>query len=115
LSQRQIVVPLIDAPIPDCRTSAARSLVLHRERGIPNVDGNSQASALIWTINSGGKSPGAARARTFLQPRQALLIESLAPQADDLSSRLETTRDLVVLYALGGKQDHSGALNLKIR
>ena len=79
------------------------------------MDGNSQANALTWTTRSGGKNPGAAGAGTFLQSSNALLKESLAPHADDLTAGVETGSDLVVREALGGKQNHFGADDLKIR
>lgn len=62
-----------------------------------------------------GESPGPARARTFFEAGQTLLEEPFAPQADDLAAGVETSGDLVVGQALGGKENHLGADHFKIR
>jgi hypothetical protein len=70
---------------------------------------------LTCTTSSGGKNPGAARAREFLQASEPVFEETLAPHADDLAPGVEPSGDLIVGQALGGKQDHSGADHLGIR
>jgi len=70
---------------------------------------------LTCTTSSGGKGPGATRSGTFFEPRQALLEETFAPQADDLAASVQAFGDLVIGEAFGGMEDHSGADNLKIR
>lgn len=115
LSQRQTVLSLIVATSPLRRASAVNSAMLQRESGRPHRDGISQARALISTTTSGGKSPGAPRARTFLQARQTFFEEAFAPVAHDLPWRMEILSDLFVFPPFRGEQDHFGADNLKIR
>jgi hypothetical protein len=70
---------------------------------------------LTCTTSSGGKNPGAARARQFVQAGEAVFEETLPPHADDLAPGVESGGDLIVGQAFGGKQDHSGADDLEIR
>jgi hypothetical protein len=79
------------------------------------VAGNSQASALTCTTSSGGKNPGTTRAGTLLQTGQSFFEEALSPQAHNFATSVEASGDLIVGQALGGKKNHSGAQNLKIR
>jgi hypothetical protein len=79
------------------------------------VAGNSQASALISTMSSGGKSPGATCAGSFLQTRQSLLEEALSPLADHLTTRVKPRGDLIVVDSGSRHEDHLGSLNFKIR
>ena len=79
------------------------------------VAGGSQASALISTTSSGGKSPRSTRTGALLESGESLLEEPLAPHTDHFASRVETDGNLVVAEALSGEQDHLGAENLKIR
>jgi len=73
------VLSLMRATSPDCRAYRATSPTLNRDSGKPSVAGNSQASALISTVSSGGKSPGASWASSFVEARQSILEEALAP------------------------------------
>src|SRR5450756_2540228 len=114
-SQRQTVLSLMVATNPNCRACCATSATLNRDNGEPRFAGNSHARALICTTTSGGKSPGATRARLILQPRQALFEKALAPQAHDFAPRMQGRRDLVVAQALGREEDHLGANDLIIR
>jgi hypothetical protein len=84
------------------------------ESGRPCVAGRSQARALTCTTSSGGKNPGATRARVFLQARQSIFKEPLAPQADDLAAGIEASGDSIVGPACGGEEDHLGPDHLKI-
>src|SRR5437870_3716581 len=58
---------------------------------------------------------GAPRAGAFVQARQSIREEALAPLAHDLTARIQASGDLVVVQALGGHQDHSGANDFEIR
>lgn len=44
-----------------------------------------------------------------------MLEEPFTPQADDLAAGVETSGDLVVGQALGGKENHLGADHFEIR
>jgi hypothetical protein len=103
LNQRQIVLSLIVATSPLRRASAASSAMLQRESARPKRHGSSQASALISMTSSGGKSPGTARAWTFLQPGQAFLKEAFAPVAHDFAPGMKVLGNLLVLQAFGGE------------
>src|SRR3990172_8097650 len=76
-SQRQTVLSLIRATSPVRRASAATSVTLIRESGIPRDAGSSQAMALTWTTSSGGENPRAAGARVLVQPPEALFSKPL--------------------------------------
>jgi len=78
-NHRQTVLSLMRATSPDCCAYRATSATLNRDSGKPSVAGNSQASALISTVSSGGKSPGASWACSFVEARQSILEEALAP------------------------------------
>src|SRR5260370_6277425 len=97
---RHTVVSLIFATSPQRWASRAISTVLRRDKGRPRVAGNSQARARTCTTTSGGKDPGAARARAFLQAREALLEKALAPQADHFAPGRQRRGDLIVGQAL---------------
>src|SRR4030067_2250098 len=83
-SQRQTVLSLIRATSPVRRASAARSVTLILESGIPRDAGSSQAMALTWTTSSGGKNPRAAGAGVLVKPRDALLGETNSPPLEHL-------------------------------
>jgi len=51
----------------------------------------------------------------FLEARQAFIEESFAPLADDLTTGVEPSRDLIILKTFGGQKDDLGAHNLKVR
>lgn len=51
----------------------------------------------------------------FLQARQAVFEETLAPHADDLTPGVESSGDSIVGQTFGGEQDHPGANHLEIR
>src|SRR6187431_77747 len=114
-SHRQTVLALMRATRPECCAYCATSETLSRDSGKPSVAGNSQASALISTVSSGGKSPGTSRAGSFVEARQSILEEALAPLADHLAARIEPSRNLVVVHAFGRHQDHLGANDFEIR
>src|SRR3990170_581103 len=78
-SQRQTVLSLIRATSPVRLASAATSVTLILESGIPKDAGSSQAMAFTWTTSSGGENPRAAGAGELVKPRQALLKDPLAP------------------------------------
>ena len=113
-SQRQTVLSLIRATNPECSACRATSATLSRDNGRPKVAGSSQASALISTLISGGKSPGATWAGSFLQARQSLLEEALSPQTDHFSPSVQPGRDLIVAHPLGRHENHPGPLYFEI-
>jgi hypothetical protein len=100
---------------PALQTWRAMSGVLQWDRGTPWVAGNSQASALTWTTSSGGKNPGTTRAGTLVQTGQPLFEEALSPHAHNFATGVEARSDLIIGQALGGKKNHPGAEDLKIR
>lgn len=102
------------ATMPERCASRTMSVVLKRERGKPRVTGNSQAMAFTCTTTSGGKNPGAARARSFLQASQAFVEEAFAPKADHVASHGERGSDLVIGAALSGQKNHLGSEHRKI-
>ena len=78
------------------------------------MTGNSQAMAFTCTTTSGGKNPGAARARSFLQASQAFVEEAFAPKADHVASHGERGSDLVIGAALSGQENHLGSEHRKL-
>src|SRR5712691_3042434 len=115
VSHRHTVVSLMVATMPARCASRTRSPMLSRDSGTPSVAGSSHARALIWTTTSGGKKPGAARAGALLQAVQPFMEEAFAPETDDVASDRERGGDRVVGPPLGGKQDHLGPQDGKIR
>jgi hypothetical protein len=59
-------------------------------------------------MTSGGKDRGAARARSLLQPGQAVVEEALAPEADHVATHRERGRDGVIALALRRQENHLG-------
>ena len=114
-NQRHTVLSLMLATSPERCACRATSATLSRDSGRPKVVGRSHASALISTVSSGGKDPGASRASPLFEARQSFLEEALAPLADHLASRVQPRGDLVVVHATRGHQDHLGSNNLEIR
>jgi hypothetical protein len=51
----------------------------------------------------------------LFQSCEAVSKEALAPEPDHFTASVQTRGNLVVGHAVGGKKDHFGALNLKIR
>src|SRR6476620_11644976 len=117
LSQRQIVVPEIEAVMP-CST-AARARSGHCQRasgwGLSAFTGSSQASALMATTTSGGKTRGPSSPRQIGQAGQALVVETFAPLGDDLPRCVQACGDLVVAQAVGGVEHDLGTHNFGIR
>jgi len=91
------------------------SAVLQRDNGTPLFAGISHASALTSMTTSGGKNPGAPRAVSLIEPRQALLKEPLAPETHDLASSVQTFGDFLVAVAFISQEDDLCALNQNIR
>src|SRR3990172_7975659 len=96
LSQRQMVVSLIEATSPARRTCSASSAVLQRDSGTPKVAGSSQAMALTSTSSSGGKDPGTPRTWPLFQAWESLVEEPLSPQAHHFASSAQTLCDFIV-------------------
>src|SRR3989304_648053 len=90
-SQRQTVLSLIRATSPVRRASAATSVTLIRESGIPRDAGSSQAMALTWTTSPGGENPRATGAGVLVKPRQALPEKPISPPAARLPRHLQET------------------------
>jgi hypothetical protein len=100
---------------PERSAWRATSATLNRDNGSPKRAGSSQASALISTVSSGGKSPRATWAGSFLQARQSLLVEALSPQTDHFTPGIQPGRNLIVAHSLGRHEDHPGPLHFGIR
>ena len=115
LSQRQIVVSLIDATSPRRITSARMSGTWSRLKGSPSLAGSSQAIALTATTSSGGKTRPAAGPRALRQARQTLLEEALPPLRHDLDRGVEPLGDLGVLLAPRGQENDPGPDDISIR
>ena len=114
-SQRQTVLSLIRATNRGARLAAPRRPRSTATAAARRLAGNSQASALISTTSSGGKSPGATRAGPFFQARQSLLVEALSPHADHLAPGIQSGGDLIVAHPLGRHENHLGPLDLEVR
>lgn|GEM_PF-4837149 len=95
-SQRHTVLSLIDATKPAERTWRAISAVLHLDKGMPVIAGNSQARALTSMSTSGGKKPGPPRAVSITESRQALFEEALPPEASNFASGIQSFGNLIV-------------------
>src|SRR2546425_8504581 len=65
------------------------------------------------TTTLGGKAGGPSTPGLFLQPRESLLEEALAPLRDDLARRVEASGDLVVGQSLRGVEDDLGAYDVR--
>jgi hypothetical protein len=77
--------------------------------------GRSQAIRFTSTMTVGGKVGWTPAPRLLLEAREAVLEEAMAPLADDLSWRIQTSADLVVAQA-GGREEHDlGADDITIR
>src|SRR5450631_522396 len=113
-NQRHTVLLLMLATKPVLCACRATSATLNLDSGRPKVAGSSQANALTSTMSSGGESPGTTWAPPFLQARQSLFEEALAPLADHLAARIEPCSDLIVIDASCGHQNHLRTYDLKI-
>jgi len=51
----------------------------------------------------------------LFQSIEAIHEETFPPATNDFTAAVEANGNLVVVQALGGQQDHLGALDLKIR
>tara|TARA_B100000959_G_scaffold131904_1_gene138252 strand:- start:297 stop:566 length:270 start_codon:yes stop_codon:yes gene_type:complete len=87
----------------------------HRASGTPVAVGASQAIRLIATTTLGGKAGRTPASGLFLQPREAVLEEAMAPFADDLPRGIEPCRDLVVAQATRREEHDLGADDISIR
>jgi hypothetical protein len=96
-------------------TSRRNSGIVKRASGTSSRLGSSQARRLTSTTTLGGKAGWAPASRLLLEAGQSLLEEALAPLADDLARRVETSSDDVVAEAVGGQQHDLGADNVTIR
>ena len=114
-SQRHSVAPLISATKPRSMTSRRISAIEKRDKGLPWSLGNSQASALTWTTTLGGKTRRGAATSLLFESKQARLMESLAPLADDLTRSIESGSDEVIWKAIGSIEDDLGANHISIR
>src|SRR6478609_5754784 len=115
LSQRQMVVPEIEATMPDSTAARARSGHCQRASGVSVFAGSSQASALIATTTSGGKTRGPSPPRQIGQAGQTLVVEAFAPLGHHLPWCVQARRDLVVAQTLGRVQHDPGPHNIGIR
>ncbi len=74
--------------------------------------GSSQAIAFTSATCSGGKTARAPRARSVLEPLQALLMKAPSPAADDPRRGVEPRRDLNVGLAFGRVENDPCPLDL---
>src|SRR3990170_4432246 len=88
---------------------------LRRESGNPCSCGNSQASALMATTTLGGKAGRAPAARPLLQAGHTLRKDPLAPLADDLPTRIQSSGDCVVPEPIGRVERDLGPDDVTIR
>jgi hypothetical protein len=89
--------------------------VLHRDKGTPEVAGNSHARAFTSITTSGGKNPGAPRAVSVLESRHPLVEESLSPETDHFAPRIQPFGDFIVSQPFVGKEHDLCALHKIIR
>jgi hypothetical protein len=89
--------------------------VLHRDKGTPEVAGNSHARAFTSITTSGGKNPGAPRAVSVLESRHALVEESLSPETDHFAPGIQPFGDFIVAQPFLGQEDDLCTLHEKIR
>jgi hypothetical protein len=117
LSQRQMVVPEIAATMPDSTAARARSGHCQRASGWGGsaVAGNSQASALMATTTSGGKTRGPSSPRQIGQASQAFVEEAFAPLGYHLAGSVQAGGDLVVAQPFGGVEYDLGSHYFQIR
>jgi hypothetical protein len=115
VSQRQIVVSLIEATSPRRITSERISGTCRRLKGRPRRAGSSHAIALTAMTSSGGKTRPAAGSRALGQPRQALLEEALPPLRHDLDRGVEPVGDLDILPILRGQEHDPSPNDIAIR
>jgi hypothetical protein len=105
----------MEATNPAERTCRAMSAVLHLDKGMPLVTGSSQARAFTSITTSGGKNPGASRAVSIIESRQAVFEEALPPETNNFASGIQSLGNLIVAQSLCSQEDHLCTLNLKIR
>lgn len=115
LSQRHNVAPLISAIRPCAITCCRISSMDSRDNGSPSLTGSSQAKALTWTTRLGGKAGFTPASRLRLKAWHAGKSESLAPLTDDLTRRIQTSRDDFVGQSLICQKDDLGAYHITIR
>jgi hypothetical protein len=77
--------------------------------------GSSHASAFTLATMLGGKPGWTPVPRSFLEAREPLLKEPLAPFADDLPRRVQALGNLIVIEALSCIKHDLGANNISIR
>src|SRR5262245_23435942 len=114
-SQRQMVVPEIEATMPCSMAARARSGQHQRASGAPTLVGSSQASALTATTTSGGKTGRSSSPGLIGKSGQALVVEAFAPFGHHLPGSIQAGCDLVVAQSLGGVQHDLGAHDFGIR
>jgi hypothetical protein len=115
LSQRQTVVPLIEATMPFSMASRAISALLSRENGRFLSHGSWQANALTSIMTLGGKTTRPAASWTILQAGQAFFKETFSPLANDLSRRFESFTDFFILPAFSSEQNGLGTDHFEVR
>jgi hypothetical protein len=89
--------------------------MVKRASGTSDRLGNSHASRLTSTTTLGGKAGCAPASRLFLKAGQSLFEETVAPFANDLARRIESSGDEIVADAFGRQQDDPRADNVSIR
>lgn len=85
-----------------------------RDSGAPS-EGGSHATALTWATSSGGKTARATRARSVLEPLEALLREAFSPPPNDLGRHVEPASDLNVGHPARRIEHQLGSLDLPVR
>jgi len=64
---------------------------------------------------SGGENPGASGAVSIVEPRQALLEETLSPETRHFAARIQTFSDFFVATSFMSQEDDLCTLYQKIR
>src|SRR5437867_18556 len=114
-NQRHSVVPLTVATSPRASTSRRSSGNDHRASGRPAAAGSSHAIRFTSTTTLGGKAGFPPASWLLIQAGEALEKEALAPFADDLSRRIQSSGNDVVRESFGREQHEFGADDVTIR
>jgi hypothetical protein len=86
-----------------------------RASGRPQRDGNSHANALIATTILGGKAGRTPTSWKFAKASEALIVNTPAPLADNLTWRVEMLRDAGVPETLTRQQHDLRPHDITIR
>ncbi len=114
-NHRQILLPLtVPTPLDSC-TYRASSAQLHRAKGTPCVEGNSQARDLTQTTTSGGETRGRPGRSGSSNPASRRSKKRLRYLVTTPRRPVQLLGDLVVSPSVGGQEDHLGSQGREIR